>query len=225
MILASSIIDRCSKQLLDITNVRWSRDQLLDWLSVGQRFIVVLQPSSSSTTVTRKLDAGTLQEIPPDGWLLLDVIRNMGTTGTTPGRAVRVVSRRLMDAYNPLWHSSPASATTQNYIFDPQSQTSFYVYPPSNGLGYLQYIYAALPAQLTSESDPITLPDAYEEALNHYVMFRALSKNAEFAGSPQAEQYLALFNTSLGAKATAEQANNPNIGLAPPNPTANGGVS
>jgi hypothetical protein len=53
-------------------------------------------------------------------------------------------------------------------------------------------------------------------------MFRALSKNADFAGSPQADKYLELFNTVMGAKVSSEQANNPNLGLAPVDPSAKG---
>lgn len=205
--------------------MRWSRAQLLDWLSVGQRYAAMVQPSTSSTTTVEKLQPGTRQRIPMDGWMLLDIVRNMGSDGNTPGRAVKVISRRLLDAFDPSWHSAAASAITQNYIFDTQSPYFYYVYPPSNGTGYLQYVYSAVPVPLVSETDAISIPDVYEDALNHYVMFRALSKNAEFAGSPQADQYLMLFNAALGAKQTAEQANNPNIGLVPPSPALSGGVS
>jgi hypothetical protein len=223
-ILASTVIDRVSKQLLDITNVRWARTDLLDWLSVGQRLIVMLQPNSTNTISVIKLVAGTRQELPSDGWMLLDVLRNMGTNGSTPGRAIRVVSRKLLDSFKPTWHSDTKSATIQNYLFDLQDQTAFFVYPPSNGTNYVEVNYSAIPAALAAETSALSIPDVYEEALTHYLMFRALSKNAEWAGSPQAEQYLSLFNAVMGAKLTAEQANNPNIGLMPPSPQV-GGVS
>lgn len=224
-VTAGTIIDRCAKQLFDINGIMWSRTDLLDWLNVGQRLVVVLQPSSANTVAVIKLAAGSRQSIPSTGWTLLDVIRNMGTDGLTPGRAVRVASRRLLDAFNPSWHSVTASATTQNYVFDPQDQTSFFVYPPSNGLGYIEVNYAALPTMAASESTAISIPDAYEDALVNYIMFRALSKHVAYGDSPEADKYLQLFNGFLGAKTTAEQANNPNIGLAPPQLQADGGVS
>lgn len=223
-ILASTLIDRLSKQLLDVTNVRWARTELLGWLSVGQRLIVMLQPSATNTIVSVRLAAGTRQTIPANGWVLLDVLRNMGAAGNAPGRAIRLVSRRLMDSYNPNWHSDASSATVYNCIFDPQDQTSFFVYPPSNGTQYVELNYSAIPADLASEASPISVPDAYEEPLQHYVMFRALTKNAEWAASPTAEQYLTLFNGAMGAKVTAEQANNPNLALGPSG-TSTGGVS
>lgn len=223
-ILASTIIDRVAKQLVDTTNVIWARADLLDWLSVGQRLITMLQPNATNTISSVKLNAGTRQSIPSDGWLLLDILRNMGTDGSTPGSAIRIVSRKLLDAYRPTWHSDVATSAVQNYLFDLQDQTAFFVYPPSNGLNYIEINYSAIPAALASESTPIGVPDAYEEALLHYVMYRALTKNADFAASPQADSYLNLFNAVMGSKVTAEQANNPNVGLNPPGPQV-GGVS
>lgn len=223
-LLASTIIDRVSRQLVDVINVTWSRTELLDWLNVGQRLIVVLQPNATNTISTVKLNPGTRQSIPSDGWILLDILRNMGADGLTPGRAVRVVSRRLLESFNPTWHSDTKSPTVQNYIFDLQDQTAFFVYPPSNGNSYIEINYSSLPTPLTAETQPLGVPDAYEEPLVNYVMFRALSKNAGFAASPQADNYLGMFNTVMGAKVSAEQANNPNIGLAPPQPSI-GGVS
>ena len=225
-VAAATLINRIAAQLVDINNVKWSRASLLDWLSVGQRMIVVIQPSASNTIEVVQLVAGSRQAIPPNGWMLLDVLRNMGVGGTTPGRAIRLISRKLMDSFNPDWHSDAASDPVYNYLFDPQDQMAFFVYPPSTGNNHIEINYSALPAPLTSETQNIFVPDAYEEALNHYVMFRALSKNAEFAGSPEASKYLDLFNATVGAKVTAEEANNPNLGLSPqPDPSAKGGVS
>ena len=224
-IVASALINRIAAQLVDINNVRWSRKSLLDWLSVGQRMIVVIAPSATNTIESVKLVAGSRQSIPAGGWMLLDILRNMGTGGATPGRAIRLVSRKLMDNFNPDWHSSTASDITYNYTFDPQDQTSFFVSPPSKGSNYIEINYSALPPALTDESQNIFVPDAYEEALTHYVMFRALSKNAEFAGGPEASKYLDLFNAAMGAKVSAEQANNPNLGLTQSNPAVEGGVS
>ena len=223
-IAASTIIDKVAYHLQDVTNVRWSRVELLRWLSAGERLITVLQPSSTNTIAIVALAAGSRQAIPSDGWILLDVIRNMGTSGTTPGRSVRIVSRRLLEAFRTSWHSDTPVTEVQNYTFDMQDQTAFFVYPPSDGTGKLEINYSALPAPLTSESQSIGVPDSYEEALTHYVMFRALTKNAEWAANSQGAQYLELFNAVMGSKVSAEDANNPNLGLAPPSPQT-GGVS
>jgi len=226
MILASTIINRVSAQLLDINNVKWSRTQLLDWINVGQRVIVVAQPSATNTIAAVQLVPGTRQAIPSDGWLLLDVLRNMGASGTTPGRVIRLISRKLLDAFNPNWNSDTQADPVTNYLFDPQDQLAFFVYPPSTGNNWIEINYSALPVPLAVESSPLDLPDAYEEALTHYLMFRALSKSAEFGDATGASNYLNLFNVTLGVKMNAEQVNDPNIGLNPsPDLAARGGVS
>jgi hypothetical protein len=221
-IIATTIINRVAAQLLDINNVKWSRAQLLDWISVGQRMVVVLQPNATNTIEAVQLVAGSRQRIPSNGWMLLDIVRNMGANGTTPGRGIRLASRKLIDAFNSAWHADTQSDPVQNYLFDPQDQEAFFVYPPSTGNNYIEINYSALPPPLTSEGQNIFVPDAYEEALNHYTMFRALSKNADFARSPDAEKYLDLFNGVMGSKVSAEQANNPNIALGPHDPSLKG---
>jgi hypothetical protein len=159
-ITATTIINRVAAQLLDINNVKWSRTQLLDWISVGQRMVVMLQPNATNTIEAVQLVAGTRQRIPSNGWMLLDILRNMGTDGTSPGRAVRLISRKLLDAFDPTWHSDSQSDPVQNYLFDAQDQESFFVYPPSTGNNYIEINYSALPTPLTSESQNIFVQDA-----------------------------------------------------------------
>ena len=88
-VTAKTILDKATIQLIDLTNIRWTRAELLSWLNDGMRQIVLIQPSASSTTDVIALQAGTRQYIPADGWLLLNIYRNMGTNGTTPGRIGR----------------------------------------------------------------------------------------------------------------------------------------
>jgi hypothetical protein len=186
---------------------------------------VVIQPNATNTVQVVQLVAGSRQAIPTNGWMLLDVLRNMGSSGTTPGRGIRVISRKLLEAFNPNWHADTQADPVKNYLFDQQDQESFFVYPPSTGNNKIEINYSALPVPLTSESQPLAVPDAYEEAMVHYVMFRALSKNAEFADDAKAAKYLDLFNGVMGAKVSAEQANSPNLGLSPTDPGTTGGTS
>lgn len=218
-ITAQSIIDKASTLLLDTSNVRWSRAELLGWLNDGQRQIVTMAPSATNKVATMKLVAGTRQNIPSDGWTLLNVIRYMGTDGTRPGRAVRVTSQQLLDSYNPNWHSSTPSVVPQSYVFDQQDMTAFYVYPPNTGNGYVQLNYSPEPADLTSESQPIVVRDIFQTALLDYILYRACSKDAEYApGLQLAAGYLQTFNLAMGVKQDAEVKNSPNQSLQPRNP-------
>jgi hypothetical protein len=218
-ITAQSIIDKASTLLLDTSNVRWSRAELLGWLNDGQRQIVVMAPSATNKVAVMKLVAGTRQNIPSDGWTLLNVIRYMGTDGTRPGRAVRVTSQQLLDSYNPNWHSSTPSVVPQSYVFDQQDMTAFYVYPPNTGNGYVQLNYSPEPSDLTLESQPIVVRDIFQTALLDYILYRACSKDAEYApGLQLAAGYLQTFNLAMGVKQEAEIKNSPNQSLQPRNP-------
>jgi hypothetical protein len=209
-VTAQTILNKAAIQLTDIANVRWTRAELLSWLNDGMRQIVVIQPSASSTTVNVRLTTGTRQLLPSDGWLLLHIYRNMGTTGTTPGRAIRIISREVLDAFNPTWHTEIPKTEVKNYLYDVQDQLAFYVYPPNNGTGYIELNYSVQPTNLTSESQTIPLFDIFQSALVDYILFRACSKDAEYApGLQLAQGYLATFTAAIQAKTQSEATNNP----------------
>ena len=222
-VTAQSIINKAAIQLTDIANIRWTRAELLSWLNDGMRQIVVIQPSASSTTVVVKLIAGTRQYIPADGWLLLTVYRNMGTTGATPGRAVRIVSREILDGFNPNWHADTPKAEVRNFLYTNQDQLAFYVYPPNTGTQYVELNYSSQPADLTSESQVIPIFDVFQSALVDYIMYRACSKDAEYApGLALAQGYLATFTAAVQVKTESEVTNDPSQALNPRNPAARG---
>lgn len=225
-VTAKTIIDKASVQLIDLANIRWTRSELLGWLNDGMRQIVLIQPSASSTTVSKQLVAGTRQTLPTGGWLLLQMYRNMGTNGTTPGRAIRIVSRELLDNFNPNWHTATAAAEVRNYIYDIQDQTVFYVYPPNTGTQYVELNYSAQPTDLTSETDVIPIFDIFQSALVDYILYRACSKDAEYApGLQLAQGYLATFASAVGGKAQTETTNDPVQALNPRNTSVPGSQS
>ena len=222
-ITAQSIISKASTLLLDAGNTRWTKAELLGWINDAQRQIVLLQPNATNKVSTVRLAAGTRQEIPADGWTLLGVTRYMGTDGTRPGRAVRPVSQQVMDAYNPNWHSATPSVVPQSYVFDQQDQTAFYVFPPNTGNGYVQINYSPEPVDLTSETQVIGVRDIFQTAILDYVMYRACSKDAEYApGLALASGYLQTFMATMGVKSDSELKNSPNQNLQPRNPTVPG---
>lgn len=225
-ISAKNLIDKAAALLFDVTNIKWPRSEWLGWFNMAQRAIVVLHPNSNNTIAVVKLQAGSRQSIPVRGWLLLDILRNMGTTGTTPGRAIRIISRRLLDAFNPTWNSDTQNSVVRNYWFDMQDQTAFFVYPPNDGTGYIELNYSNVPTDVTDETTLMTIPDSYESAMLDYMLFRACSKATDVnQAAALAPSYLASFNAYMGSKLSSEQANNPNLGLMPMDNSNLGGVS
>lgn len=222
-ITVSSVLARCAVLLQDPTNIRWPQAELLDWLNDGQREIALYKPNAFVKNQSKQLSAGTKQSLPADGVSLLDVVRNMGANGTTPGNAIRAVAREILDSQTPGWHASAAAAAAKHFVYSVLDPKNFYVYPPNDGTGQVEIIYVAAPADATLQST-ITLDDIFVTALVNYVMYRAYSKDAEFAANATAAQaYYQAFQGNLAGKAGAEAASNPNAALMPFNPNLPGG--
>ena len=223
-VLASAIINRVRSLLVDEeTTPRWTDTELLRHLSDGQRTIAMMQPDSASRISSVLLASGTRQSLPADGQQLLSIIRNMGTTGTTPGRAIRITRREIMDDQVPDWHAVAKANYTSNYMYDPQDATAFFVYPPSNGTNYVELNYTFIPAEITALTDAIELSDMYLTPLTDYIMFRAHQKDADSSsGSQVADMYLKIFTLFLQGSDGGELENNPNLQTTPFNPGAKG---
>lgn len=221
-ITANDIITRVRELLVDPgTSPRWTDAELLRHLSDGQRAIARAEPTAVQKVAVVQLDEGTRQSLPDDGESLLTVIRNMGTTGTSPGRAVRIIRRDIIDDQNPNWHADAKVTAVYNYIYDPTDPAAFFVYPPSNGNGYVEISYCYHPPEIDALSDALSVTDLYVTPLTDYVMFRALQKDSDFAaGIQRAQLHFQAFVTFLGADGEPEV--NPNLQTAPFDPARKG---
>lgn len=223
-VAASVIVSRARTQLVDAGATRWPDAELLKWLSDGQRALVVAVPAASAKRSTIALAAGTLQTIPGDGHMLLTAERNNGAAdGSAPGRALRVVSRELVEAFDPDWHTATAKAVAQNYVFDPNTPKSFFVTPPNDGTGHADIVYSVNPPELASTADAISVADIYQTALVDYVLYRAFEKDADFnAGASRAQAHMAAWQAAIGQTEGGIAAGNPNLGLTPPDMSSRG---
>jgi hypothetical protein len=216
-ITAQTIITRVRKQLIDeLTQKRWLDDELLLWLSDGQRTLVAMDPALGEVSGPMALVAGTKQQLPAGAFMLLDVKRNLGADGATPGRAITVISRENIDRTDPNWHASRRSDVIFHYVYDPKQPRTFYVYPPSTGGGQIDVSRAQNPADFTTLADTMTIPDLYQTALFDYVMFRAHQKDTDYAGgNDKAQMYLQLFQMFTQGHTDAVLAESPNKQLGP----------
>jgi len=218
-ITAQSVVDKVQVILQDTTGVRWPDSELLDWLNDGQREIVLYKPNAFIKNLAVRMAAGTKQSLPADGVQLIDVVRNMGTNGTTPGRAVRITMREVLDSQLPDWHSETPSSVVKHYVYSLLDPKNFYVYPPqpAAGQGYLEIVYGASPTD-TTLAGPITLDDIYQNVLVDYILYRAYSKDTEYAADQnRAATHQNAYIAALTGKAKVEVGANPNS-MAPANP-------
>ena len=219
----STILSRCRTQLIDAGATRWTDAELYQWIADGCRAITAIVPSATATTNIQSLVAGTLQSIPDNGHMLFNVVRNFDTTGTVPGRAIRLVTRSVLDGFLPNWHSAPASPIVQNYVFDPLVPDVFYVYPPNNGLGKVELTYALAIADFTDPTTQLPIWDIYQTPLFDYTMYRAHSKDGDWsAGMQVAAGYLQAFNAFMQVDDRSQLESNPNLTMGGFNPQVRG---
>ena len=214
MVAASAILNRARLQAIDTAKVRWADEELLLWLSDGQRTVVAMAPSASAKTDVVALVGGTRQALPGGGYMLLSVLRNVDPATDAPGRAVRVASREVLDTTDPDWHLHCPAKTVHNYVYDPAEPLSFYVWPPNNGTGKVQLVYAIDPPELVTVDSEITVQPIYQTALLDYLLYRMHSKDSDFAAGLQlATNFLQAFMGFMQSGETTQLAANPNLQL------------
>lgn len=212
-ITAQNIFDRVGLIVNENTPVRWLAAEMLKWLNDGQRVICVLKHDACSITEAIKQVRGTKQTLPSGSFQLLDIPRNMGTAGTSPGNAVRLIERRILDDEIPNWHGDTESDITERYVYEPEiSPKVYYIYPPSTGNNYLEICHVKTPTDLVNTTDAISLDDIYEPALLAYILFRIFSKDADFViNASRAQQYFSEFLMLIGRMDIIEASKNPNL--------------
>lgn len=217
-ILANTIINKAQVVLHDVAGVRWPDSELLDYLNEGQRAILTYKSNAYVRTRSVPLVAGTLQSLPADGVQLFDIVRNMGANGATPGRAVRLVKREMLDSRAPNWHSATPSSETQHFMYAEASPRQFLVYPPQPSVapGWVEMIYGAMPPDVALNA-PIAVDDIYEMPLLDFVLYRAWMKDSEFgADGTRSASHMQAFVTAITGKARNEAGASPNV-IAPAN--------
>lgn len=208
---AKSIVKRATDLIQDQTSVRWPANELVRWLNDGQREVLIHRPDALNTTATVTMAAGSRQDLdnmaltPPPA-KLLEVTRNMAATSQK--RAVRLVPRQILDAQIPGWHGLAGSVDIAHYMFDPRDPKTFYVYPPALATAQLELTYAAYPVDVAEPADGATyndvagnigVPDIYGNALLDYILYRAYSKDSEYADNGErAAAHYAAFANALG---------------------------
>lgn len=203
-IAAQSIIRRVVETMQDNTSVRWPVAELVRYLNDGQREVVLYRPDSMVTNATVALVAGAKQAVPTNGSKLIDVIRN--TAGTK--RSVRMTVRNILDTQSPNWYNLTGVTEILHYMYDARDPKVFYVYPPAASTGAsVEIVYSAYPTDITEPADGalytavtgnISLPDIYGNVLADYILYRAYTKDSEYAGNAQrAQAHYGAFQAAL----------------------------
>lgn len=202
-----NITDKAAGLLQDINHLTWLEADLLLYLNDGVRQIVVKKPDANPVNAVVQLVAGSKQAIPSGGLAMMDITRNMGAAGLTPGNNITLVDKAVLGAVLPNWTGVTASATVIHWIYDQKDPKVFYVYPPQpgTGMGYVEMVYSAVPGAIVIGA-VIPIDDGYENALLNFILYRAWLKKQPAL----AQGYWNLFLSDLGLREKEEDENDPN---------------
>lgn len=213
--IASEIIDRAGLLLADTEGVRWTRAILLDFVNEAVWQVVLVRPDASARIESVQLAPGTRQSLPEDGLRLLEVIRNMGQDGASPGAAPRLAERGSLDAANPAWHAESGASEIAEYLYDIRRPGTYYVYPPvaASPPVYVEIAYVASPAALEDEGGELAIDDVYAGPVLDWVLYRAFHADTESAaGRARADHHFEAFYRSLDRKTQSDVAVAPDSG-------------
>lgn len=224
MTTALDIMTRVAGNLQDPEFVRWTKPEMLKWITEAQT-VIARTPGAFSKTKVIQLKSGTRQMLPSDGSSLITIIRNVEEDGT-PLTPVRLVTRSLLDACVPHWHMEPEYPLVENYVYDDRVPKEYYVFPPNDGEGHLEVVYMGIPADVVDETQELELDVTFEPAIVSYVIFRAVCKESDYAsGIQNATSYYQAYMTELSAALQARGQVTPNASLMPNTPVnPNGGT-
>jgi hypothetical protein len=206
---ATTLIAECAADLFDAGYDRWTAAHWLSYLNSGERQLVFFKPTSYVDITSFVLVEGIAQSLPTGGIELIDVKRNMGTDGATPGASILKCDPKDLDETIPDWRDATAAATVVHFMFDPNNRNKFDVYPkqPSSSFGYVEAAYSKVPTEVPTVNANINLNDEYSEPLKNYMKFRAYGKDAqisEFSYRRSLDAYN-LFVTQIGRKDLIEK--------------------
>jgi len=192
--LLSDLITKVAKQLVDTNHVRWTREELLDFLNMGLSTFIIKRPDVSRTTATQTATE-SLIDIPTDGYSII-------TVNHVNKRGVQYVDINKLGQLNPDWRLDdgvPVAWTRNEFDND-----SVYIYPAPVTEVDVELVYSK-DVQVESEDESFPLKEIYISILYDYIIYRAFNKDSASAEEAQKAQYhLMLFKDAIGDKAAAD---------------------
>lgn len=194
--------------------VRWSNEELIDYLNDACRFLAENEPDAFSDNSEFECVTGTRQELPANATRLIDIVRNL------EGKKFPLFAsdQSTLNTARPNWHSENPTTQQELFFSDDRDPKRFYVYPPAKAGSLLEIVCTLDPVEhLTKESQDkeslMQMNDRYIPTIISYILFRAFDKDSDTSGNfSRAQTYLRNAYTSLGIKMQNTARISPNNG-------------
>lgn len=203
---SGQLIASVAAKLNDKDHVRWTIDNLLDYLNSGCLEVCRVVPGVSAARVVLTLAQGTRQTIGHESLSLISADRNMPS-----GRAIRAIHSASLDAILPLWHSAKAEQNIKEYTWKAQDPRTFWVYPPAADSILIECTVCKKPNVISKPAtgqpyEPFPLRDEYAEQVKAWMLYQAYMVDTGPGALAKAQSYQGFFYSSLGAPMAREQA-------------------
>lgn len=188
-----------------ITGARW-----LKFLQDAIRTLILSRPDANAVTESHLLTGlATRQSLPSDSLRLIEITRNMGSDGLTPGYPITIINRSELDDSNFSWHSEAASsggsAFIDHFTYNLKDPYHFFVTPaPSTSPAvYVEIVTSKLPSLPTAGSDTVPVTDVFWQPLLHWMLYKAFAIDDEAVNVELAIHHHNGFYQSIGQEVQA----------------------
>ena len=181
---------------------------LLDFLNDALRAVGMQRPDAFAVTEPIRLEPGMRQRLPRrrihsashDAVALIELVRNLGEDGETPGPIIVSVQPTLLLA----WTDAARSARiVENFAYDRTTNPDVYYVCPAvcdHADVWVEATYSAAPTVITDPDQGLGLPDSYTAALKHYVLASVLDGDNESSNTNKASYHMQLYAQAMGIK-------------------------
>ena len=223
---ADKYITAAAELLQDTSYKTWSIEELVRWLNDALDAINVVRPDAFSIVKNIDCIAGSKQTLSSTDVRLLDLYRNMGSTGMTPGRAIRgPVNREALDAQDPTWTTTGAVSFVRQYLYDVTVPTVFWVVPPLTAATKIEGAVVVEPTWIADPSGAdddekltalasvtVVMSRRYKPAAIEWMVFRAFERDSERSPNWQkAARHLTIFFEMLQRKMNVDLQIDPRV--------------
>jgi hypothetical protein len=182
------VIDRCKVTLQEITTdgTRWANQELVDWAGEFYQLASSVNPAEFSGVREFTCVSGTKQDAPNNVVQIIDITRNLDGTKMP----IFATTKNVLDSTRRGWHGELESQAQEVFVLDERYPRTFYVWPPAQAGSKVEVVAIAVPekhliADYSGGTASIKCSDRLTPSMVDYILFRAYSKDAEFAGNQQ----------------------------------------
>ena len=193
------LIDDVARELQDAEHTRWTRTELLDYFNAAQRTFAEQRPDQLAQEIELVL-SGWRHELAPNIHTLIDVTNNVNQSS----KRITKTDAWVLDCVTAGWRGAAPAREVIHFMHDIRMPREVLFYPPAQDGAKVRAVVQLTTVDLADEVRDPYVPERWLDALRHFVLFRAWSKDAEFGGNKDlAASHLALFNNMLGVQAKA----------------------